>query len=429
MTEMTAVNVALDIFSIVLSMIPISYLIAERRYKQRTNQYFFGIVISNIFMIFGDLADWLIPSPHEAAEKVVLNILTVVFYTASAFILFFFSRYVAENLSFTGRIRKLYIASVNFACTAQIVAALVSPFTGLVFYVTDEGYNRGPLFFVSQIVPLYCYILFTVLIVAYRKNLSKRQTFFFIMYIALTSAGLFTQALLQGIAIVNSFVTLALLMILVSIQLEHEDIVKNQEKKIADQYVDIMLSQIQPHFLYNSLGTIYSLCEINPSEAKKAIKEFSDFLRGNMKSLKAREPIPFKEELSHTMNYLYLEQRRFREKLTVICNIKNDDFYIPPLTLQPLVENAVKHGILNNFEGGGVLVISAEEEAEQAVITISDDGVGIEKAKEYSTLRKHNHVGLENVSSRLKNMVGGSLDIESGDWGTKVTLRIPLTEE
>ena len=85
-----------------------------------------------------------------------------------------------------------------------------------------------------------------------------------------------------------------------------------------------MLSQIQPHFLYNSLGVIYSLCATDPEAARKAIKRFSDFLRGNMDSLKNREPIPFEAELNHVMNYLYLEQQRFGDKLQVIYQIKTE---------------------------------------------------------------------------------------------------------
>lgn len=145
-----------------------------------------------------------------------------------------------------------------------------------------------------------------------------------------------------------------------SVQFEHEVTMKEQEKQLAEQHIDIMLSQVQPHFLYNSLGTIYHLCESDPESARKAIKHFSDFLRGNMDSLKKREPIPFGAELSHVTNYLYLEQQRFGDKLQVIYQIKTQDFLIPPLTLQPLVENAVQHGILNRRNGGTILIRTQE---------------------------------------------------------------------
>ena len=232
---------------------------------------------------------------------------------------------------------------------------------------------------------------------------------------------------MRGIAVVNAGVTIATLIILMNVQFEHEVTMKEQEKELAERRIDIMLSQIQPHFLYNSLGVIYHLCESDPETARKAIKKFSEFLRGNMESLKSREHIAFAEELNHVENYLYLEQHRFGDKLQVIYQITTEDFLIPPLTLQPLVENAVQHGILNR-RNGGTVIIRTEKRDECDVVMISDNGVGIEKAKEIHSLGGRAHVGISNVRSRLKEMAGGSLDIESSDGGTTAIIRIPWTK-
>lgn len=205
---------------------------------------------------------------------------------------------------------------------------------------------------------------------------------------------------------------------------EQERELAKQEKELTEQRINIMLSQIQPHFLYNSLGAIYQLCEANPALARISIRKFSDFLRGNMDSLKAGGPIPFEKELNHVMNFLYLEQQRFGEQLRVVCHIKTSDFFIPPLTLQPLVENAVQHGILYK-KNGGTITIQTEETEEYAVVTIADDGIGIEQAKRMPNLGSHAHIGISNVRSRLEEMVHGSLEIESSDCGTTVTIRIP----
>lgn len=147
-----------------------------------------------------------------------------------------------------------------------------------------------------------------------------------------------------------------------------------------------------------------------------------------MDSLKNRDPIPFEAELNHAMNYLYLEQQRFGDKLQVIYQIKTEDFLIPPLTLQPLVENAVQHGILHR-KNGGTVVIRTEETDEGAVVTIEDNGVGMEKAKEHALLGEHSHIGISNVRSRLEEMVGGSLLVESNSLGTTATILIPWGEE
>lgn len=218
--------------------------------------------------------------------------------------------------------------------------------------------------------------------------------------------------------------SLALLFILVNIQFEYEIKVKKQESELARMSVDIMLSQIQPHFLYNALGTISHLCKHDPVDAQKAIQEFSAFLRGNMDSLKDRDPVPFDQELNHVMNYLRLEQRRFQSRLKVVYEIQSTDFFIPPLSLQPLVENAVRHGILQKDEGG-VLTIRTWEGEEDFFVAVEDDGVGFERASRLPDLGDHAHIGIENVRGRLASAVGGTLSIDSSDQGTTVTLTIP----
>lgn len=421
---MVTANIMLDIFGIVLSFIPVVYTLNNQRYRQRLSQYFLGVSISNVFMIMGDLPDWMLQEIHTPAQQVTLTISTVIFYVASAFVLYFFARYMEEYLKLSGRTRTWYLRSVNFVCAVQIFFAAVSPFTGAFFTVTETGYQRGSLFLISQLVPLYCYLLFTATVIYYCKRLTRREVIFFLLYIFVPLGGGGLQMFLRGIAVVNIGVSLALLFILVNIQFEYEVALGEREKELSQQHIDMMLSQIQPHFLYNTLGAIYQLCETDPALAKKSIRKFSDFLRGNMDSLKAHEPIPFEKELNHVMNFLYLEQQRFGEQLRVVYQIETSDFFIPPLTLQPLVENAVQHGILHKKEGG-TITIRTEETDECAVVTILDDGVGMERAKELPNLGDHAHIGIPNVRSRLEEMVHGSLEIESSGQGTAVTIRIP----
>lgn len=429
--RMITANIALDFVGIVLTLIPIAYLLSGKRYKQRLNLYFLGVSISNIFMITGDLSDWMLHDPDGQWERNLLLAGSALFYVASAFVLYFFSRYITAYLGLEGRAKQICRLSVVSVCTVQIFFAVLSPFTGSFFYVTGDGYQRGPLFWVSQLVPLFCYLLFTALVIFYHRKLRRREVLFFLLYIFVPLGGGAAQMFTRGIAVVNIGVALALLFILVNIQFEHEMALREQErelakqeKELAEQHINIMLSQIQPHFLYNSLGAIYQLCETDPAAAKTSIRKFSDFLRGNMDSLKAREPIPFEKELNHVMNFLYLEQQRFGEQLRVVYQIETSDFFIPPLTLQPLVENAVQHGILHR-KTGGTITIRTEETAEYAVVTIEDDGIGMERAKRMPNLGNHAHIGISNVRSRLEEMVHGSLEMESSDEGTTVIIRIP----
>ena len=187
--------------------------------------------------------------------------------------------------------------------------------------------------------------------------------------------------------------------------------------------VAIMLSQIQPHFLYNSLTSISYLCGKDPAAAKHAINDFADYLRGNMDSLKQKTPVPFEMELKHVQIYLSLEKMRFEEELQIEYDIKVKEFRIPSLTMQPLVENAVKHGVGKSPDGGKVVISTREKENCYEVI-VEDNGVGFDVNKIQEDGKTH--IGIANVRSRLWEMSRATLDIVSAAGkGTTATITIP----
>ena len=127
---------------------------------------------------------------------------------------------------------------------------------------------------------------------------------------------------------------------------------QQMQKELYEAKVQVMVSQIRPHFMYNALSSIAMLCKIRPETAYEATIKFSDYLRGNMDSLKQTAPVPFRKELEHLEKYLYIEKLRFGKKLNVEYDIQAEGFEIPLLSIQPLVENAVKHGVGMKEDGG-----------------------------------------------------------------------------
>lgn len=205
----------------------------------------------------------------------------------------------------------------------------------------------------------------------------------------------------------------------------HLQLVREHEKELRDaQRIEIMMSQIKPHFLYNSLGAIEELCESDPKKAKEATATFSRYLRGNMSSISMTDAIPFEKELSHTRLYLELEQIRFEDALRVEYDIACENFRIPALTLEPLAENAVRHGIRGNEDGRGTVIISTREYTDYVEVSVRDDGPGFDPENEPDDGRPH--IGLQNVRKRLMYLCGGSLRIESSlGYGTTATIVLP----
>ena len=205
---------------------------------------------------------------------------------------------------------------------------------------------------------------------------------------------------------------------------------EENSKLLVEAELKALQAQINPHFLFNSLTVISSLCRTNALKARELILHLSNHFRNNLTI--ERDLVTIDVELGHVKSYVEIERARFEDKLEVIYNIDESlDCLLPPLTLQPLVENAIKHGILTKKEGGKV-VIDGEAHEGNVFISIYDNGIGIDENRiENLTDEKIKHVesiGLYNVNRRLIGKFGKDykLDIQSkkGEW-TKVTVKIP----
>lgn len=207
-------------------------------------------------------------------------------------------------------------------------------------------------------------------------------------------------------------------------QLEKEKIVL--DSKLQESRILLMISQIQPHFLYNVLNTIYHLCDKDVELAKKAVDDFSTYLRNNINSLSTTELISFNKELENIKTYINLEKIRFGEELTVEYNINTSDFYLPILSIQPLVENAIKHGV-SKKRGGGTVTINCYEDEFNYIVDIIDTGNGFDINQELNDGKTH--IGIQSVKDRLEKRVNGKLVIESEKGvGTKAIVYIPKKE-
>lgn len=197
-----------------------------------------------------------------------------------------------------------------------------------------------------------------------------------------------------------------------------------KEKRLTDSRIRVMMSQIRSHFIFNVLATISTYCKIDPKQADKALVCFSRYLRRNIRIIEEEGMVPFTTELEQLEDYIALEQMRFAENITFEKEIQTSSFYIPPLTVQPIVENAIKHGLVEHGKSG-IVFLRTEQTKDGIEITVTDNGVGFMP----EMLEKTESVGIRNVRYRLENMADGSMDITSEPGkGTTVIIRIPQEE-
>lgn len=325
---------------------------------------------------------------------------------------------------------KLQSTAVFLFMMVDVLYIIISTATGFLYVVDDNGSFVPGLG--SNFVIIYSVgIMVLCMIDNLRLYETAHQRFTLISMIfpmILTSISLFWSNWSLGyVAFFFHFV-----LMYVAVQIKRSVKLMRQQKLLSEQKIElhenqtqVMISQIQPHFLYNALTAIYQLCSENVTKAQETILDFTDYLRTNMDSIQEKDPIPFRKELEHTKTYLNIERVRFGEDLNVEYDITYSDFFIPALTLQPLVENAVKYGIRGR-EGGGKVVISTRRANGFIYISVQDDGKGF--IPDDLPQDKKSHVGISNTKNRLRLLCGGELCIKSTP-GKGTTATIMLREE
>ena len=224
----------------------------------------------------------------------------------------------------------------------------------------------------------------------------------------------------------------------VSEALGRERQLRRQEKDLYELRLRALAQQIRPHFIYNTLSSIYVLCKNGSPRTLPVIEDFLSYLQANYTAISQEKPIPFPEELRHIQAYLGVEAVRYEGLLQVEYDTPHTAFRLPALTLQPIVENAVKHGISREHVQLHILIRSCKEGACSRVI-IEDNGPGFDPERELSPTSapeggatpdmdrdREARIGLSNVRGRLELLCGGSLTIAPRPGGgTTVTVSIP----
>ena len=217
-------------------------------------------------------------------------------------------------------------------------------------------------------------------------------------------------------------VCLVLVLIATGVQARLEEDLARARAETAESRVRLLSGQIHPHFVFNSLAAIKALVIEDPQQAELTLQDFSDYLRSHLDEMSTTRLVPFTVELDHVRHYVSLEMADTPVPLEVRYNLEADDFMLPPLTVQPLVENAIRHGIRTR-ESGGTVVVSSRRTGEGIEVSVSDDGHGFSSATERQEQRSR--VGIANVRERIERQCDGSLVVRSTPEGTTVVLTIP----
>ena len=307
---------------------------------------------------------------------------------------------------------------------AYFALLVYTQFSDVIYSVSADGvYSRGPLYPVLLAAPAASMLLNLIGLIRRRKKLTVRQRRALFVYIGAPLAAIVLQMFFYGLLLVSFGAIIGAYVMFVFILSELTALAVRRTRESAEKEFGLKVLQMRPHFIYNAMTSIYYMVDTDPQAAKQAIREFSKYLHQNFSAVVRTENVPFEEELAHTQAYLAVEKARFTERLDVAYDLADTAFSLPPLTLEPIVENAVKHGMDPDLDTMHIL-IRTRAVGNGHEVTVINDGAALELAESDGE-----GIGLKNVSDRLARMCGGALRITPRDGGgAAVTLWIPQGE-
>ena len=423
------INLAMESWGLLFCLLAGAILLVAARIDRRTRGYFLAIFALLFLDLLSNMGGLLLRGRTDAFGGTLLRCSNFFEYFFGDLLTLVLTLYLLSLIDRekTGSMARWRRAALGLFAVAAALLVL-SQFTGIFYRVDANGiYHRGPLFWLSQFIAIGSLILDVLLIARYRSRLSRAEKISFCVYVCVPIAAIVLQLFFYGVYFLLLASTLAAVFMLGAIILDQTERYYRTEQELAQMRASIVLSQVKPHFLYNSLTAIAQLCEQAPQEAKQATLAFAEYLRTNMNSLSAKGTVPFETELKHIKTYLYLEQLRFGDELRVVLDIGVTDFSLPSLTIQPLIENAVKWGA-GQAEDGGTVTLRTRQVPRGVEITVADDGVGFDPSQLPKDGKEH--LGLHLVRDRLKTICGAEMKVKSKlGAGTVIRVFLPQTKK
>lgn len=430
METIQIIHATLEIWGSIFCLIAAFFTFMCSYYEPEKRKAAIGMQLTIATLLIADALAWGFRGYPGKVGYYAIRICNFIVFFMSNVMLMYYHSYVCCFILYNEKgeqVKKkpLRVYLVYIIGMIGILILSISQYTHWYYnFDSSNRYHRNALYPLSIVIMLIGMSIDLTLLIQYRKRIGKATFLALCSYIVLPVIGSLLLVFYYGISFVNIAVTVSVIYMFISGVFEQKSIMEKKEKEMADLRIEVMLSQISPHFIYNTLTAIKYLCTQDSKQAEETVGEFAAYLRHTIDSLTAKENIPFEKELGHVKNYLAIEKKRFGDLVHIEYEITEKDFLIPTLTLQPIIENAIKYGI-GKKEEGGTIRIGTSRTQEFFLITVKDDGIGFDPDKIKEDGR--NHIGIRNVRSRLESMCNGSLEIESVvGKGTVATIKVPV---
>jgi len=417
-------DVSIDLTGMIICGILI-FSVAHDKPWDEQNRALFRLIFSLCIIFFMDLMTSFLEGHSDFALGIVFS--NTMLYFLETLLIYCFYVYVREELKISKTSIPLINVIAKSALLIDFILDILNIKFGFFFSVNSAGeYVRGRYQDTCEITTFIIYMIIWYIIIKEKKT-SVKEKLILLSFQIFPIIAHFTGIAYDDFAIVFPTYLFSVMLIYINVFAMRSRKILEQQAELDRQRATLMISQIQPHFLYNVLTTISNLCVTDPEEAEETTVLFSQYLRTNLDSLRKTEPVPFRMEMGHINTYVELEKKRFKDKLNVKVDCEALDFLVPALGIQPIVENSIKHGIRGKDTEGHLQISSRKVEGGYEVV-IEDDGVGFDMNAPLPNDGK-SHVGMINVRSRLEQICNAEVTtVSSPGNGCKTTIFFPECE-
>ncbi|MBR6380508.1 MAG: histidine kinase [Lachnospiraceae bacterium] len=441
--DIRTANVAMEAYTIILlGVLMLSQLL--RRKRARESHLFFWLMFVYAMAVGGDLFAWIWSDADSP--------LAIFFQKAGNFTAYLagFAAYPLYASYLHTMIRQRYRMDARSGIWVRLILGisglgialtLSNPWTHVFYRIGEDGSWLGGPFVLFHDIAAALEMLLVMISIWLIREVELGSKLRAMAFSSLPILGTLADFVERELTLIYPLTAFSFLFCYVNFQLRLEQEKFRTESDLAQARSDFLLGQVKPHLVFNTLNTIYHLCGKDAKVAQWAVGEFSEFLRDNIDGVAFRQPIGISRELEYVNHYIHLEKLRFGDRIRFEFDIRSEDFLIPPMTVQPLVENAVTHGVSKKEEGGCVTIRTLETDESYQVV-VEDDGAGCDVRKLEEDIHRESpsetdaagngqpqsrpRVGIGNTRERLALYKGSQLVLESRpEGGFRAIIIIP----
>ena len=403
LSRTTLGDISGDLFGIAAcTTIYISVLMDRRNY--RGTHIFMLLLGIETMLLFFDLQCWVYDGHTD--RRMYLEIINHYVYGLVLILIAAYWILLRELYQPHARVMRRLSWVIGFLFAVDMILIVTNPIHGMFFYLDDAAvYHRSDMFYISLIVPNLIGVIEVACIICFETR--RRRKVVFLSYIFLSWMAMIVQVQYYCLSLQYLSFMVAFILMYANIYLDRGLELASNESEMNEQRAAIMVSQIQPHFLYNSLTSIMNI-KGNPQQTRDAIAEFGMYLRSNLDSITSKNPISITRELDHVETYVNLRKLRLGDDLTLVLDTEDTSFFITPQAVKALVSS-----LINSHEGPTTITITTRSLSNGHLLTVKDS---CPQAWSYDTAR---------MVSRLNTVVKGNIHQHKDSGGVTVEIFLP----